>query len=589
MDIRRTVLLGIFGFSSIVLWDNWQLYQGKNALFSPVKAPITAPASATAAPTGSNASVSVANGNSTTATAIPPNTDNKTAAVAEKIRIQTDVLVLDISTQGGSLVRAELPAHKESGKSGGGSAWLETLGNLFSSGAHQERESNKKGDTTGGDVVLFDQSAARQYEAQSGLVDVVDAPNHRTLYRLVSQQRTLAAGQDTLEVVLEAESGGIKDRLVYTLKRGQYAVGVRHEVTNQQTQPVTPSLYVQLLRDGNKPDGESSFYSTFTGPAVYTDTTKFHKVEFSQIEKEKLDRHVKTAAAQEPAWIGMLQHYFVSAWILPEQSAREIYSDKVNTLYRVGMKQSLGTLAPGATGKAEATLFVGPQDQNMLAKLAPGLDLVVDYAWLTFIAKPIFILLQWLYQLVGNWGWAIVLLTVLIKAAFYPLSAAGYKSMARMKNVAPRMTAMKERYKDDRMKMQQAMMELYKTEKINPMGGCFPILIQIPVFIALYWVLLASVEMRNAPWIGWIHDLAAPDPFFILPLIMMGSMFVQYKLNPTPPDPVQAKMMLWMPLVFGVMFFFFPSGLVLYWVVNNTLSIAQQWRINTQLVKAGLK
>lgn len=558
MDIRRTILLGVFGFSLIILWDNWQLYQGKPALFSP-----GAVQSVATPPIITNAAAPVAGGNHT-ATAAPLGLDHKVAETAEKIRIQTDVLLLDISTQGGTLVHAELLAHKGNG--------------------------NKENNKTGGAVVLFDQSTERQYEAQSGLVDVVDAPNHRTFYHLVSQERSLAAGQDTLEVVLEAESGGIKDRLVYTFKRNNYAVGVRHEVTNLQAQPVTPSLYVQLLRDGNSPEGESKFYSTFTGPAVYTDTAKFHKVEFAQIEKDKLDRHAKAAAAQEPAWIAMLQHYFASAWILPDQNAREIYSGKVeNNLYRIGMKQSLGTLAPGATGRVQATLFVGPQDQDILEQLAPGLDLVVDYGWLTFIAKPIFILLQWLHKLVGNWGWAIVLLTVLIKAAFYPLSAAGYKSMARMKNVAPRLTAMKERYKDDRMKMQQAMMELYKIEKINPMGGCLPILIQIPVFIALYWVLLASVEMRNAPWIGWIHDLAAPDPFYVLPVIMMGSMFVQYKLNPTPPDPVQAKMMLWMPLIFGVMFFFFPAGLVLYWVVNNTLSIAQQWRINTQLEKAGLK
>lgn len=555
MDIRRSILLAVFGFSSIVLWDNWQIYQGKPPLFAAMTTP------AASAPAGSPAgdkTVAATDPKGAPSHAVPPVGSAAVTAPAEKIRIETDVLVLDISTQGGSLVHAELPQQKENGN-------------------HQQ-------------VVLFDQSAARQYEAQSGLVDVADAPNHRTAYRLISKERTLAAGQDALEVVLEAESGGLKDRLIYTLKRGSYAVAMRHEVTNQQAQAVTPSLYVQLLRDGNKPEGESSFYSTFTGPAVYTDTAKFHKVEFSQIEKDKQDRHAKTVAAQEPAWIGMLQHYFVSAWILPEQSAREIYSNKVeNNLYRVGMKQSLGSIAPGSTATAHATLFVGPQDQNTLAQLAPGLDLVVDYGWLTFIAKPIFILLQWLHKLVGNWGWAIVLLTVMIKAAFYPLSAAGYKSMARMKNLAPRLTAMKERYKDDRMKMQQAMMELYKTEKINPMGGCLPILVQIPVFIALYWVLLASVEMRNAPWIGWIHDLAAPDPFYVLPLIMMASMLVQYKLNPTPPDPIQAKMMLIMPLVFGVMFFFFPAGLVLYWVVNNVLSIAQQWRINTQLEKAGLK
>jgi YidC/Oxa1 family membrane protein insertase len=279
----------------------------------------------------------------------------------------------------------------------------------------------------------------------------------------------------------------------------------------------------------------------------------------------------------------MVQHYFVSAW-LPAAGERSIYTEKVDTnLYRVGVRQPLGTIAPGATINNDAEFFVGPQEERLLESVAPGLDLVRDYGWTTVLAKPMFWLLEKLHGVIGNWGWAIVALTVLIKLVFFPLSAASYKSMARMKNVAPRLKVIQEKYKDDRMKMNQAMMELYKTEKINPMGGCLPIVIQIPVFISLYSTLLASVEMRGAPWLGWIHDLAAADPFYILPVVMMISMFVQFKLNPTPPDPMQAKMMMIMPLVFGVTFFFFPAGLVLYWVVNNTLSIAQQWQITRML------
>lgn len=545
MDIRRTFLWVLLTFSLVMLWGNWQAYQDRS------KQIFSTPPSQIASPATNRTNDQL---NSPPAASHSPIPEIK----AEKIHVQTDVLSIDISTQGGALIYAELRKHKENGK-----------------------DSNN--------IVLFDQSPNRQYEAQTGLVDVPNAPTHRTIYHLISKQSDLIEGQNTLEVILEAESGGIKDRLTYTFRRGSYVIAAHHEITNLQTQPIVPSLYVQLVRDGNKPPGESKFYSTFTGPAIYSENTKFHKVSFSDIEKGKTNEII-SVAANEPGWISMLRHYFVTAWVLPFQMPRNIYTEKIGeNLYRVGMKQSLGPIAAGASKTVEAKLYVGPQDQDILTQLAPGLDLVVDYGWLTFIAKPIFWFLQWLHKLVGNWGWAIVLLTILIKLAFYPLSAIGYKSMARMKNLAPRLTAMKERYKDDRMKMQQAMMELYRVEKINPMGGCLPILIQIPVFIALYWVLLGSVEIRNAPWIGWIHNLAAPDPFYILPIIMMMSMFVQYKLNPTPPDPMQAKIMLWMPLVFGVMFFFFPAGLVLYWVVNNILSIVQQWSINKQLEKAGLK
>ncbi|MGI4849216.1 MAG: membrane protein insertase YidC, partial [Janthinobacterium lividum] len=286
-------------------------------------------------------------------------------------------------------------------------------------------------------------------------------------------------------------------------------------------------------------------------------------------------------------WVSMVQHYFVSAFLFPDNTPREIFSQKVGEhLSSVGSIVPLGSIAPGASATIDTRLYSGPQESAVLEKLAPGLDLVKDYGWLTIVAKPIFWLMTQIHKVLGNWGFTIIVLTILIKLAFFPLSAASYRSMAKMKLVTPKMTAIRERHKGDSVKMNQAMMELYKTEKINPLGGCLPIVVQIPVFIALYWVLLASVEMRNAPWIGWIHDLASPDPFFILPVLMAVSMFVQTKLNPKPADPIQAKVMMFMPLAFSFMFFFFPSGLVLYWVVNNCLSIAQQTVI-TRRVEGG--
>jgi YidC/Oxa1 family membrane protein insertase len=325
---------------------------------------------------------------------------------------------------------------------------------------------------------------------------------------------------------------------------------------------------------------------TFTGPAVYTEEHKYQKLSFSDIA----DKKAKFANTADNGWVAMVQHYFVAAFVPPEKMAREFYMRKLDNanVYQAGLIVPVAAIAPGATGTASVKLFAGPQEQATLKEIAPGLDLVVDYGWLTVIAAPIFWALQFIHGMVGNWGWAIVVLTIIIKAIFFPLSAASYKSMARMRVLTPRLMQLKERYGDDKQRLNQEMMKLYQTEKVNPLGGCLPILVQIPVFIALYWVLLGAVEMRGAPWILWIHDLAAADPFYILPVIMMASMFVQMKLNPTPPDPIQAKVMMMMPLIFGVMFFWFPAGLVLYWVVNNILSIAQQWQI-TRMIDSGGK
>ncbi len=475
------------------------------------------------------------------------------SATKERLVVNTDVLTLTFDTDGGSLVRSAFPRHKDMA----------------------EKAS---------DFVLLDESAARVYLVQSGLIASGTGssfPTHKTPMTAVPGERQLKDGQDTLEVKFEsAEVGGIKLVKTYTLKRGIYDMLVRHEVINTGTSPVSPQLYLQLVRDGNPPVGESAFYFTFTGPAIYTEAKKYQKVEFSDIEKNKVD--VEKQANN--GYVAMVQHYFATAWILADGIQRDIFLRKVDTnLYAVGMITPLDTMAPGTTKAVSAKLFIGPQEEKALEALAPGLELVKDYGWLTILSKPLYWLLYWLHSFIQNWGWSIVALVLLLKIAFYWLNAKAYASMAKMKAVNPKIMEMRERLKDKPQEMQQAMMKMYRDEKVNPMGGCFPIMVQIPVFIALYWVLLSSVEMRNAPWILWITDLSLPDPYFILPIVMTLTTMLQTALNPTPPDPMQAKLMWFMPLIFSVMFFFFPAGLVLYWITNNILSIAQQWMINTRM------
>ena len=548
MDIKRTVLWVVFSLSILLLWDNWMRYTGKPSMFFPTANQQAKPA-AGAAPAAANGEVPQATASAAPAVAGAAAVPGAAAAPAksETVTITTDVLKAEIASVGGELRRLELLKHKDT----------------------QDPTKN---------VVLFDASPSRTYLGQTGLIGGA-FPNHRTSYTIEPGSRTLDSGNE-VKLVMTAEQGGVKLTKTYTFHRGDYTIGVKHDVTNVSGAPVAPSLYEQLVRDDGKLPGDSKFYSTFTGPAVYTDADKFQKLTFDKIGSGK-DSH---ATKSDNGWIAMIQHYFVSAFVPPEKAPREIFTKKMdNNLFAVGNILPMGTIAPGATVSMDTRLYSGPQESATLEKIAPGLDLVKDYGWLTIVAKPIFWLMTQIHGILGNWGWTIIVLTILIKLAFFPLSAASYRSMAKMKLVTPRMTAIRERHKGDPTKMNQAMMELYKTEKINPLGGCLPIVVQIPVFIALYWVLLASVEMRNAPWLGWIHDLASPDPFYILPVLMAVSMFIQTKLNPTPPDPVQAKVMMFMPIIFSVMFFFFPSGLVLYWVVNNILSITQQWFITRNL------
>jgi YidC/Oxa1 family membrane protein insertase len=424
---------------------------------------------------------------------------------------------------------------------------------------------------------MDDAAKPMTYVAQTGLIGA-DLPTHKAIFTSEASNYTLPEGQDSLDVKLSWTNGnGITVDKIYTFHRNHYVIDVNYVINNGSAAPITPAVYYQIIHDIHSNQG-SKLMPTFTGGAYYTEATKFKKLKFSNMEKEPLDLKSKEG------WVGLLQHYFVSAWIPKPGLEREFSTKKLNDdIYLIRAKSNLGTIAPGTSLTVPAKLFSGPQSQKELVAAAPGLEYTVDYGWLTVIASPLFWVLSKIHSLVGNWGVAIILLTVLIKAAFFKLSATSYRSMAQMRELAPRLQAMKEKFGDDRQKMQQAMMELYKKEKINPMGGCLPILVQVPVFISLYWMILASVELRHAPFFGWIQDLSAVDPYYILPILMGATMIIQSYLNPPPTDPIQAKVMKIMPIAFSVFFFFFPAGLVLYWLVNNVLSIWQQWYINKMI------
>ena len=549
-DIRRTILWVIFAFSLVMLWDQWQVHNGNRPTFFPgaSQPAVTASAPASAVPPAASAVPAATPG----ATAMPPGTAAPAPAAEamarERIEVTTDVLKLVFDTEGGSVIRSEFLKHP--------------------SAEHPDQP-----------FVLFDSSANRVYQAQSGLIGG-PFPTHKTPMKF-SGERALADGANELVLRFEsAEQGGVRLNKIYTLQRGSYLVDVRHEVVNASGQAVNPQLYVQLVRDGNQAENATPFYSTFTGPAFYTDAKKFQKVEFSDIEKNKAE----FVTSSPDGWVAMVQHYFASAWLLPDGKPHENFARKIDqNLYAAGMITPIGAIAPGATAAVDARLFIGPQEEKVLESIAPGLELVKDYGFFTILSKPLYWLLDKLHGVIGNWGWAIVALVFLLKILFYPLNAKAYASMAKMKAINPKVMDLRERYKDNPQQMQMEMMRVYREEKVNPMGGCLPILIQIPVFIALYWVLLSSVEMRGAPWILWIKDLSIKDPYFILPVVMTLTTLLQTALNPLPPDPMQAKLMWMMPLMFSVMFFFFPAGLVLYWITNNVLTIAQQWVINTRM------
>ena len=547
-ELQRAFLWMILGLSLFMLWDAWQVHNGKSSYFAtPVEEVASHEATVNTEPKKEVAAVAGAD-----------------QVINRPVEVTTDLFKVTFDEVGGVVARTELLQERETAD------WThEGIPSLIFGEA----------ETVPGNVVLLDTSAQRVYKAETGLVGG-SFPNHRTLFKLVSSKVVMGEDDKQLEVKFEGESGGVKVVKTYTFQRGHYGINVKHDVINNGNIAINPSLYMQLTRDSAPVATQSSMYNTFTGPALYTQEDKFQKLSFDSLKNGEKDY---PTYAQE-GWVAMIQHYFLSAWVPEDGVKRELYARQVSPkLFSIGSIVSVGEVAPGATNTVESQLYVGPQDQRRLEYIAPNLDLVVDYGWLTFLAKPIYNLLAFLYGLVGNWGWAIVLLTCLVKAILYPISAAGYKSMARMRDVAPRMKALQEKFKDDKQALNQAMMELYRREKINPAGGCFPLLLQIPVFLALYWVLLATVELRGAEWMLWVTDLSSPDAFLILPLVMMATMIIQMKLSPQPTDAAQARVMKFMPLVFGVMFFFFASGLVLYWLTNNLLSIWQQWYVNRQI------
>lgn len=568
MTSPRNLLLIALLFLGYLLWNAWQEDYNHVAAPSTAQTPIAASTGAASAP------ASPANGevpSATTPSASPgvpapatPGAATPSNAPAPRVVVTTDVLRIEIDTRGGNIVTADLLAYPQQPKD------------------------------TAHPVRLLDDSAAHFFEAQSGLVSAQAAPDHTATFAAEKNAYALADGVDSVEVPLTwTDPSGVSVRKVFVFKRGSYAIEQREEITNKSGTSWSGNAYRQLQRippvidtSGIKGYSNTERYS-FVGAAWYNASDKFQKLKFDNFAKEPLNKSFAGG------WAAMLQHYFFAAWI-PDAAETDQYTTAVvqgaeAPRYLVRTLSPTITVEPGETKTDTARLYVGPKLQSTLDDVAPGLSLTVDYGVLTVISKPLHWILAQLHKLTGNWGFAIILLVVLIKAAFFKLSETQYRSMARMRKMQPRIEALKARYGDDRQKMNQAMLELYQKEKINPLGGCLPMLVQIPVFFALYWVLLESVELRQAPFILWIQNLSAPDPYFVLPVLNGLAMIATQMLTPSAGmDPMQAKMMKIMPVAFSVLFAFFPAGLVLYWTVNGTLSLLQQWII-TKRIDAGEK
>jgi YidC/Oxa1 family membrane protein insertase len=573
-DFRRTLLLVVFTMSLLMLFDKWRVYQGEPSLFAPrpVKAVVAAPAAS--APTVNNAALmAAASGASGAASGVV------VELPIQQITVQTDVVKATLDTRGADLVDLDLLKYQEVDNHS--EIWRQLKRMV---GLHEPVPEKA-------DVKVFDTGDTAFYAAQTGLTGLPgrDALQHIVM-RVASTERKLADGKNELAVRFESpEVNGVQLVKTYTFHRGSYAIDVAHEVVNHSGAPIAPDLYLQLVRDGRTPPG--GYFngpSSYTGPAVYRDDT-FHKISFSDIDKGKAKDAIDPKASSTNGWIAMIQHYFSSAWILPPGSTRSYSvghfdaSVHAQTTYFTAMFTPVGTVAPGASQTVKATLFAGPQEEQLLAPLAPNLEQVKDYGLLKIIAQPLFWLLNKIHMVIGNWGWSIVALVFLLKIAFYGLNANAYRSMAKMKAVNPRIQELNVRYKDNPQQKQQEIMKIYREEKVNPLGGCLPIFIQMPIFIALFTVLTSSAEMRGAPWLGWIHDLSIMDPYAILPILMTATSLLQVSLQPAPADPMQARMMWLMPLAFSAALFSFPAGLTLYWVTNNTLTIVQQWLINRQI------
>ena len=575
-DFRRTLLSVAFMMSLLMLWDHWNVFHGGRSMFAP-RPPVVAttpklPSTATGA---ENAAMSA-----TAASGAQSAGGSAAELQAQRFTIQTDVVKATLDTRGGDLIDLDLLKYQQTYSH---SEVLEAAKKLIGMTPAPHPE---------GDVQVFDTAPDQFYAAQTGLADAKNGalPNQTTVMKLVSTERTLADGKNELALRFESpDVGGVQLIKTYTFHRGSYAIDVTHEIVNHTNAPISPDLYLQLVRDGRVPaGGYFNGPSSYTGPSVYRDGT-FHKISFSDIDKNKVKDTIDPKATTTNGWIAMIQHYFSSAWILPPDVSRSYSVGHFDTTvhglptYFAAMFTPVGTIAPGASQTVKATLFAGPQEERLLEPLAPGLEQVKDFGLLKIIAQPLFWLLNKLHTLIGNWGWSIVALVVLLKVAFYGLNASAYRSMAKMKAVGPRVQELRTRYKDNPQQLQQETMKIYREEKVNPLGGCLPIFIQMPIFFALFTVLTSSAEMRGAPWILWIKDLSVMDPYAILPILMTCTSLLQIAMQPKPADPTQAKMMWLMPLAFSVALFSFPAGLVLYWVTNNTLTILQQWLINRQI------
>ncbi len=555
MDNQRLFLFVALSFVVLLLWQSWmEDYGPASQVETAVVENAQSPATATALPAGSADTADIPGAPADMATMERALPDTDVLKKGQFIDVTTDLFHIKIDTTGGDLRQADLLDYKATT------------------------------DPDSPPFRLLNDSLPNLFVIQSGLrASVGTEPTHHVVYTAEQGSYRMADDADELQVSMIWRSPeGVEVVKRYIFHRGSYAVGLQHEVRNNSTAEWQGRQYRQLQRTQVAETGQSSFIYTYMGGVIYSPEEKYEKITFEDMLDEKLDRSITDG------WAAMLQHYFLGALIPASAETDRYYTNTLSSSrYVIGMISPNREVAPGSSALYETTIFIGPKLQDEMKQLAPGLELTVDYGLLTVLAQPLFWLLKTLHGLLGNWGWAIVCVTILIKLAFYKLSETSYKSMANMRKLAPRMKTLKERYGDDRQKMNQAMMEMYKKEKINPLGGCLPIVVQIPVFIALYWVLLESVELRHAPFILWITDMSSPDPYYILPLLMGATMLIQQRLNPAPMDPIQAKVMMMLPIVFTVFFAFFPSGLVLYWVVNNTLSIAQQWMITRRIERGG--
>lgn len=547
MQNLRLFLFATLGMLLLLAWTTWQQdYQVRErpvaAGTADAPAPSAAPAPGASPATAADADERTAPGGTQDAT--------EAAAGAERIHVVTDLLNVVIDTRGGTITHADLREYTVS-----------------------------KDDPTPFSLL---QPRSPVFVAENGLVlDEGNAPDHRDRWQAERTEYRLSEGAEELVVPLTwTGPNGLEVTKRYIFRRNSYVIGLQHEVVNHGDTARRLYQYSQLRR--TETSSGSLLFGTYsyTGGVIYTLEDHYQKISFDDMREGDLSRDVRDG------WLGMMQHYFLAAWVPPEAAIVRFYSQNQNGQFVLGMSSPYRSVAPGEADEFSARLYVGPKEQDRLDSVAEGLELTVDYGWLTVISKPLFIALSWIHSVVGNWGWSIVLLTLVIKAVFFKLSETSYRSMARMRKLQPRMQQLKERFGDDKQRMNQELMTMYKEEKVNPLGGCLPIVVQIPVFIGLYWMLLESVELRQAPWILWIDDLSSPDPYFVLPILMGATMLLQQRLNPAPMDPIQQKVLMALPVVFTVFFLFFPAGLVLYWVTNNTLSIAQQWVI-TRRIEAG--